>query len=373
MADSGVPGGVPPDDELAQHSQLSGEVSESGYEGDLPPEAAERLSSSAWSSGLSVNDFAACRIMGLRPVALVQGFCVMGWSWYGAGSPYMYRPAYGQVGGGIGGGFGGMGGRLPGTVGGGFGGPFSGNYQGAGGYGPAGGSGGYGRSRSASAISTYNCPHYYSGMDHRSFGENFEQRWVSDVWSQGFNTAFTRMIEEAEAAGAHGIVGVVDTVSSLIDRSIREFHVYGTAVAVEGAPRPSSIWSTYLAGQRLAKLVEAGFMPVSVVASIASVRVWAVCVTQALMAGGYQTGGWSAPTGEITQVSDAQMQVRRLVRDHVKSQIGADTLHGADLAAAWRDIGEGDYELQAVLRGTRVRRARPADPLPPPKLTVRLG
>ncbi len=380
MADSGIPGGVPPDDERVQQDQVGqrpGEVSETGYEGDLPPEAAERLSSSAWSSGLSVNDFAACRSMGLRPVALVQGFCVMGWSWYGAGSPYMYRPGYGPaMGGGTGGGFGGLGGRLPGTVGGGFGGPFSGNYQGGGGYGAAGGSGSgagaYGRSRWGSTISSYNCPHYYAGMDHRSFGENFEQRWVSDVWSQGFNTAFARMIEEAEAAGAHGIVGVVDTVSSLIDRSIREFHVYGTAVAVEGAARPPSIWSTYLAGQRLAKLVEAGFTPVSVVASIASVRVWAVCVTQALMAGGYQTGGWSAPTGEVTQISDAQMQVRRLVRDHVKSQIGADTLHGADLAAAWRDIGEGDYELQAVLRGTRVRRVRPADPLPPPKLTVRL-
>lgn len=371
MSEPGIPGG-----------QLPGEISPDGYEGDLPPEASERLSSTAWSSGLSVNDLAACRQMGFRPVALVQGFCVMGWSWYGAGSPYLYRPAYGPAMGGAGGAFGGpgafggFGGRIPGTVGGGFGGPFAGNYQG-GRYASGGGTGaggyGYGRSRWGSTISSYNCPHYYAGMDHRSFGENFEQRWVSDVWAQGFNTAFTRMLEEAAAAGAHGVIGVVDTVSSLIDRSIREFHVYGTAVTVEGAPAPPAIWSTYLAGQRLAKLIEAGFMPTSVVASIASVRVWAVCVTQALMAGGYQTGGWSAPTGEITQVSDAQMQARRLVRDHVKSQIGTDTLHGADLKVAWREVGEGDYELDAVLRGTRVRRVRPADPLPPPRLTVRLS
>ncbi len=348
-------------------------VSPDGYQGDVPPEAAGRLSSSAWSSGLSVNDFAACAQMGIRPVALVQGFCVMGWSWYGMGSPYLYRPAYGGAMGGAWSGMGGFRGGIPGTAGGGFGAPFAGGYQ-SGGYGGQGVSGGsYGRSRWGSTITSYSCPHSYVGMDHRNFGENFEQRWVSDAWQHGFDTAFARMMEEAAAAGAHGVIAVVDTVSHLIDASIREFHVYGTAVVVEGAPRPPAIWSTYLAGQRLAKLIEAGFMPASVVASMASVRVWAVCVTQALMAGGYQTGGWSAPSGEITQVSDAQMQARRLVRDHVKSSLGGDTLHGAVLGVSWSDVGEGDYQVDAVLRGTRVRRVRDADPLPAPKLTLRLS
>ena len=50
---------------------------------DLPPEAAGRLERSAFSSGLTVPDFAACLHMGLYPVGLVQGFCVMKWSWYG--------------------------------------------------------------------------------------------------------------------------------------------------------------------------------------------------------------------------------------------------------------------------------------------------
>ncbi len=34
-------------------------------------------------------DFAACLDLGLQPVGLVQGFCVMRWGWYGAGSGYM--------------------------------------------------------------------------------------------------------------------------------------------------------------------------------------------------------------------------------------------------------------------------------------------
>ena len=60
-----------------------------GPEGDLPEAAVRRLESSAFSSGLTVPDFAACLELGLEPVALVQGFCVMQWGWYGPGSGYM--------------------------------------------------------------------------------------------------------------------------------------------------------------------------------------------------------------------------------------------------------------------------------------------
>ena len=38
---------------------------------------------------------------------------------------------------------------------------------------------------------------------------------------------------------------------------------------------PRTIWSTYLAGERLIKLVEAGWAPVSVVGALASIRILA--------------------------------------------------------------------------------------------------
>src|SRR5580693_10413549 len=60
-----------------------------GPRGDLPEAAVRRLESTAFSSGLTVPDFAACLDLGLRPIALVQGFCVMQWGWYGPGSGYM--------------------------------------------------------------------------------------------------------------------------------------------------------------------------------------------------------------------------------------------------------------------------------------------
>jgi hypothetical protein len=295
---------------------------------DLPPESAGRLERASWSSGLSVSDFAACLDMGLQPVGLVQGYCVMKWSWYGSGSPYSSSVYWG------------------------------------------------GGSRGQS-LSNYQCPHgwgYGSGnLDHRTWGTNIEQTWITQTWADGFNTAFTRMREEAAEAGAHGVIGVVDRSSHLVEGAIREFHIYGTAVVVEGADPPPAIWTSYLAGQRLIKLVEAGFFPLSVVASMASVRVWAVCSTDILLRGGYDTYGAVNPRSEIVQMADAEMQSRRVARDHIKSLLGRDALHGAQMEVGWREIGEGDFEQHCTLRGTRVRRVRDAEALPAPVPMVSLA
>ncbi len=229
-------------------------------QGDLPEAAPRRLESGSFSSGLTVPDFAACLQMGLRPVGLVQGFCAMQWGWYGAGSPYMR-------------------GMSP--------------------YAPAGGAGG------AYAQSWY-CPHGFVSGEHRMWGQNYEQTWVEEAWLQGFRSAFGRLIEEAKEVGAHGIIGVTDTSHNLPDMNVAEFHVLGTAVVIDGAPPPpkGEPWSTYLAGQRLAKLVEAGFMPISVIASIASVRVWAYCVTEYLMEGGsFMWSQGSSMVRDVEQIS----------------------------------------------------------------------
>lgn len=293
---------------------------------DLPPEAAGRLQAATFSSGLSVPDFAACLQMGMRPVGLVQGFCVMKWSWYGAGSPYASSVYWGS-------------GQL------------------------------------GSTLSSYQCPHGYGyglSADHRTWGGNVEQSWVTQAWATGYGTAYGRMVEEAQEAGAHGVVGVIDRSTHLIGGGIREFHMYGTAVVIDGSQPPPTPWTTYLAGQRLAKLVEAGFFPISVVASMASIRVWSVCETEILMRGGYDTWGVVRPTNEIVQVADAEMQARRLARDHLRGALGHDMLQGAALEIDWHEISEGDFERQCTLRGTRVRRVREAERLPAPVPTVTL-
>ena len=160
---------------------------------DLPEAAVRRLESTAFSSGLSVPDFAACLDLGLQPVALVQGFCVMQWGWYGPGSGYMRGMS-----------------------------PYVGGPQRAGSY-----------------SETYRCPHGFVSNEHRSWGQNLEQPWVEDAWAQGYGSAYQRMLEEATTHGAHGVIGVVDRVSSIADTGTTEFHFLGTAVTVDGGPPPA--------------------------------------------------------------------------------------------------------------------------------------
>jgi len=302
-------------------------------EGPLPeadgvPEAADRrLGSGSFSSGLSVPDFAACLEMGMAPVGLVQGFCVMKWSSYGAGSPYVR-------------------GLTPFTM-------------------PSDHPGAY--------VENYQCPHGFVSGDHRSWGQNYEQPWVEAAWSQGFGSAYQRLVEEAKTIGAHGIIGITDTTRHLAEMGMTEFHIMGTAVVVNGGqPLPGAEpWTTYLAGQRLGKLIEAGLMPVSVAATLASVRVWAYCMTDYLMEGRNLTwGGYGAQ--EVDQIVRAHMAVRQIARAQVRHQLGHDSLHGARMVVNERELGKGDEVIECTLLGTRVRRFKDFDPLPPAMPTVRL-
>jgi len=293
---------------------------------DLPEAADRRLGGGPFTSGLSVPDFAACLQMGLEPVGYVQGFCVMQWGWYGMNSPY--RQALGPYGG---------------------------------------GSSGY--------LENYQCPHGMVSAEHRAWGQNYEQTWIEQAWGQGFADASHRMIEEATAAGAHGIVGVVDSAERLADLGVLEFHLRGTAVRVlDGAPPPGGRpWTTYLAGQRLAKLIEAGYVPVSVAAAVSSVRVWAYCITEYQLGGSAGTWGGGPGVSEVTQVASARMAARQIAREQVRSQLDGDALHGAQMIVSEDEVGEGDQEIQCLLRGNRVRRFKDFDPVPVPRPTVRLG
>jgi Putative heavy-metal-binding len=293
---------------------------------DLPEAATRRFAEGAFTSGLTVPDFAACLQMGLEPVGYVQGYCVMQWQWYGMGSPY-----------------------------GSFGMPYRGEQ------------GGY--------AETWQCPHGFVSAEHRGWGQNYEQSWIEDAWSQGFTSAYDRMVEEAAAVGAHGIVGLVDSSERLSDMGVLEFRVQGTAVRVKDGPPPADgrPWTTYLAGQRLAKLIEAGYAPVSIAAAVASVRVWAYCITEYLTEGGSQMWGPQTAGAEIEQMAKAQMAARRLAREHVRGQLAGDALHGASMSTTDRELGHGDAEVQCILRGNRVRRFKPFDPMPVPQPTVRLS
>ena len=300
-----------------------------GAGSDLPEAAGRRLAAKSFSSGLSVSDFAACQHMGMRPVGLVQGFCAMGWN-----------PAY----------------YMPGQT------TYGSQWQ------------GYNSSWSGwgNVLGNYHCPHrIIATADHPSRGYNIEATGIESVWAEGYNSTFRRMLEEAAQLGAHGVIGVVDATKSLIGPHVREFHLLGTAVVVEGQKAPDQVWSTYLAGSKLAKLFEAGLAPVSIVGAFAAVTVLPSCVTEIQERGRYDTYGVVSAYGEIAQLADAHTDARRLVRDHLKSVLGDGALHGADLQVSEDDM-VGRTTINAILRGTKVRRVRDVDPLPMPVPTVHL-
>ena len=81
-------------------------------------------------------------------------------------------------------------------------------------------------------------------------------------------------------------------------------------------------------------------MPVAVVATMASVRVWAFCMTEYLMEGSRRVG-WTHVPYEVEQVSKAHMAVRQLARKQVRQQLVGDTLHGAQIEVVNRELFAG--------------------------------
>ncbi len=297
----------------------------------VPATAAGRLGSGTFSSDLSVADFAACLEMGMEPVGFVQGFDAMRLANYTNAWRSMSM----------------MGGSTGLFGGGGMPAGFDGYYQ------------------------RWNCPHGYfmGGNDHRPWGANYEIVPSEAAWSAGFGRAFARMLDEAREAGAHGVIGVTNTLRPMFGGTVHEFHLTGTAVRIAGAQAPATPFSTYLSGQRLVKLFEAGFMPVSVVSTLVAVGVYASCVTVWASEG----QGYSYQPGEITQVSAAVQSAVDLANARIAASLEGDILHGASMECTTREGGQGDRVIECTLHGSRVRRFRPFDPMDRPRPTVSLA
>ena len=220
-------------------------------DGDVPPgestaqveaDVAGRLASATFSSDLTATQYGACLELDMEPVGFVQGFCAMQftsygssyWSYFGRGNSGFYRQ--------------------------------------------------------------WNCPHGFVSAEHRAWGYNAEMTINESAWLQGYSSAYNRMMQEAQEAGAHGVIGVAANVRRMVDYGVHEFNLTGTAVRVKGVESVPAPFSTYLAGQRLVKLIDAGYMPVQVVATLSEIGVYAYCLTAAMVEGRMGFAG-SVPGG----------------------------------------------------------------------------
>jgi hypothetical protein len=276
----------------------------------------------AWSSALSTSDFAACVESGYQPIGFVQGCSVMSWGW--TGSAFTLSAAN---------------------------------------FGPSVSSQGYSEQ--------FICPHGFVSIEHRTYGMNYEQAWAEEAWRVGFSSAFARLLDEAKRLGAHGVIGITEMVVHDPETSSHRFTLQGTAVKVEGADHSKAPFTTFLAGQKLSKLLEAGFAPVAIVAEFVAVQVFASCVTEYQLTG-RGSYAWGTTGGEVEQLSRAHAAARHLARERVRAALRGDILHAAHLEVREHEVAGSGPQIDVLLEGNRVRRFKGYDPVPLPRPVVKL-
>lgn len=260
------------------------------------------IEGNAFNSSLSIPDFAACLSMGLRPVGMVQGFY------------------YGQLSSGS-------------------------NY-------------------SATPVRTYPCA--CMEVTYHQTGWLGTADTLDQIWMTAHEAALERMLTEAAGMGAHGVVGVTTRMSRPNGGAVIQAHLFGTAVIVEGASAPEKPWSTQLAGHKLAKLIEIGFVPSSVAYARSTAVLVEGCNLEYYGSGRYGTGHVVHP------LEDAH----KLARSGALSRVGQLGTH-ASLYDVQMQVQEAEgmqtSYITCTILGSFVRRVRAAMPTASPIPTVNLA
>ena len=174
----------------------------------------------------------------------------------------------------------------------------------------------------------------------------------------GRNTAIQRMIMEASALGADGVVGVRLT-DERMDGSKREFMALGTAVRSRGTQRPARPFTTDLGGQDVAKLLTAGWVPTGIAYGI-SVAIrhddWQTQAQTGVFAGNVEVRGYTELMNHVR--ADARREFSRLA-----AHLGADSALLSSIGHhVWElEVGEGhrDHVAECVITGNAVARFHP--------------
>jgi uncharacterized protein YbjQ (UPF0145 family) len=190
-----------------------------------------------------------------------------------------------------------------------------------------------------------------------------------DALRNGRASALGRMIEEASALGADGVVGVRLTEKHL-DATKREFVALGTAVRARGQQRPGRPFTTDLAGQDVAKLLAAGWVPAGIAYGI-SVAIrhddWATQRQTSVWAGNTEVSGY---TELVTHVrADARRQFMTLA-----ARIGGDAaLMSSMRQHVWaleRGERHTDHVAECVITGNAIARFHDGYRAPTTSLTI---
>ncbi len=186
---------------------------------------------------------------------------------------------------------------------------------------------------------------------------------------RGYGTAVDRMVTEARAMDADGVVGVAVSVSQLGSGN-REFVTLGTAVRADCSARPAEVFTTDLPGQDVAKLLQAGWAPAGIAFGIAvAIRHddWAT-VRQA---------SWGAGNTEVSGYTELLTTVRADARHRFREAVAAAGADGAIVSKMGLEVWEiepgenhRDHVAESTVTGTTLVRFHGGHRSPTRSLTV---
>ena len=190
-----------------------------------------------------------------------------------------------------------------------------------------------------------------------------------DALYRGWDTAIGRMVTEAQAMGADGVVGVRLSEEHL-GQDNREFVALGTAVRAETDRHPARPFVTDLAGADVAKLLHAGWVPVSIAFGIS------VAVRHDDYATQTQAGRWSGNT-EVSGYTELVHHVRADARHQFEAHAARAGAEGAIVSEMglhiWeREPNEGhrDHVAESTVSGTTLARFHRGHAAPTRALTI---
>jgi uncharacterized protein YbjQ (UPF0145 family) len=210
---------------------------------------------------------------------------------------------------------------------------------------------------------------YHVGYQRGKYSQNMEMTVLTQALYNARELAMARMEEEAEALGAHGIVGVrLEVRQHAWGTDLLEFVAVGTAIY----PRdPSKSWrapsgrafTSDLSGQDFWMLLKSGFRPVSMVVGN--------CVYHVA----HQTlGGWFKTAGqnvEMQAFTQALYDARELAMERMQAEaqaLGAEGIVGVAIDEANHTWGSHILEFSAV--GTAVVPISASHQIPAPSLVL---
>src|SRR5579884_946227 len=190
-----------------------------------------------------------------------------------------------------------------------------------------------------------------------------------DALFHGYGTALRRMVDEASAMDADGVVGVRLSVSHLGNNN-REFVALGTAVRARCQQRPSRVFTTDLAGQDVAKLLRAGWVPCAAVYGISVAVRHDDWTTQ-------DRKSWGAGNTEVSGYTELVWHVRADARHSFEQRARAAGAEGAIVSSMGLHIseiepseGHRDHVAEANVFGTALVSFHQGSTTPTRSLTI---